>query len=94
MFVIERQRAAEERVEDHAARPDVDFGTGIEPAERRGGSGPTYAFSLSADDFRRRIVRRSAAGAQEVAVRHDVGQPYKCLFSQALFASLLFSTRI
>ena len=58
-LVVKRQRPAQQRVEDHAARPHVDLGPCVE---------------LAADDLGRRIVRRPARRLEEVAVAHEVAQ--------------------
>lgn len=59
MLVVEGQRAAEQRVEDDAARPDIDLGTGVEFAR---------------DDLGCGIVGAAAARAQKLAVHHHVAQ--------------------
>mmetsp|Transcript_34149 Transcript_34149/g.93914 ORF Transcript_34149/g.93914 Transcript_34149/m.93914 type:complete len:269 (+) Transcript_34149:860-1666(+) len=60
VLVVERQRAAEEGVEDDTARPDVDLGAGVE---------------LAGDDLGGGIVGRAAARLEEVAILHHVRQP-------------------
>jgi hypothetical protein len=51
VLIVERQRAAQQRVQDDAARPDVHFRSGVQ---------------LAGNDFRRRVVRRAAAGTNSM----------------------------
>ena len=53
MLVVEGQSAAEQRVQNHAAGPDVHFGTRVE---------------TTGDDFGGCVVRRAAGSAEEAAV--------------------------
>ncbi|KAI3480495.1 hypothetical protein L1887_57341 [Cichorium endivia] len=59
VLVVERQSAAQHDVQDHAARPDVDLGPGVQP---------------SGDDLGRGVVGAAAARLEKVAVGHDVGE--------------------
>mmetsp|Transcript_3398 Transcript_3398/g.7606 ORF Transcript_3398/g.7606 Transcript_3398/m.7606 type:complete len:221 (+) Transcript_3398:187-849(+) len=59
VLVVKGERAAQQRIENHAAAPHVHLGSGVE---------------LARDDFGRRVVGRAAARLEEVAVLHDVGE--------------------
>ena len=59
VLVVKGQRAAEERVEDNSAGPDVHLGARVQ---------------LAGDDLRRRVVRGPAARPQELPVSHHVGE--------------------
>jgi len=89
-IIIERQPSTEQSKENHSAAPDVDLSAGIHPAhepisdytmglvslsscsERERESGRIDV--LSRDDLGCGVVRRAAAGRQEVAVAHQVRQ--------------------
>mmetsp|Transcript_25481 Transcript_25481/g.64197 ORF Transcript_25481/g.64197 Transcript_25481/m.64197 type:complete len:235 (-) Transcript_25481:648-1352(-) len=60
VLVVERQRPTQKRIQNHAARPNVDLGTGV---------------GFAADYFWRRVVGASAAGFQELPCPHAVRQP-------------------
>mmetsp|Transcript_38973 Transcript_38973/g.85673 ORF Transcript_38973/g.85673 Transcript_38973/m.85673 type:complete len:289 (+) Transcript_38973:294-1160(+) len=57
VLVVKGERAAEQRVEDHATRPDVNLGARVE---------------LAGNHLGRRVVGRAAARLEKVAVLHDV----------------------
>lgn len=59
IIVIERETTADHRVENDAARPDVDLSATV---------------TQPADDLRCGVVGRSARRLQRERVAHDVGQ--------------------
>ena len=59
VFVVERQAAAEQGVQNHAAGPDVHFRAGVHPPR---------------DDFRGSVVGGAAGCVEKATIHQKVGQ--------------------
>ena len=59
VIVFEGQPTTEHNIEDYAAAPHIDLGSGIQ---------------LSTNDFGRGVVGTAAAGLEEISVRHNIAQ--------------------